>query len=137
MRLLVIGGTSFVGRALVRDALGRGHEVTTFNRGLTGKDADGVEALRGDRSTDKGVLPLAGRRFDAVLDPGGQIPAHVLRTARATAGSAPFYAFVSTTAVYQAWNTTRLDESAPTWPGTPDQDGDPADLGKLAAFVNG
>ena len=137
MRLLVIGGTSFVGRALVRDALGRGHEVTTFNRGLTGKDADGVEAIRGDRSTDKGVLPLAGRRFDAVLDPGGQIPAHVLRTARATAGSAPFYAFVSTTAVYQAWNTTRLDESAATSPGTPDQDGDPADLGKLAVHKRG
>lgn len=137
MRLLVIGGTSFVGRALVRDALGRGHEVTTFNRGLTGKDADGVEALRGDRSTDEGVLPLAGRRFDAVLDPGGQIPAHVLRTARATAGSAPFYAFISTTAVYQGWSTARLDESAPTWPGTPDQDGNPADLGKLAVHKRG
>ena len=137
MRLLVIGGTSFVGRALVRDALGRGHEVTTFNRGLTGKDADGVEALHGDRSTDEGVLPLAGRRFDAVLDPGGQIPAHVLRTARATAGSAPFYAFVSTTAVYQAWNTTRTDESAATWPGVPDQDGDPADLGKLPVHKRG
>ena len=137
MRLLIIGGTSFVGGALVRDALGRGHEVTTFNRGLTGKDADGVEALRGDRSTDEGVLPLAGRHFDAVLDPGGQIPAHVLRTARATAGSAPFYAFVSTTAVYQAWNTPRLDESAVTWPGAPDQDGDPADLGKLPVHKRG
>jgi nucleoside-diphosphate-sugar epimerase len=137
MRLLVIGGTSFVGRALVGDALGRGHEVTTFNRGLTGKDVDGVEVLRGDRSTDDGLLPLAGRGFDAVLDPGGLVPAHVLRTARAVAGSAPFYAFVSTTAVYQAWNTARLDESAATWPGVPDQDGDPADLGKLRVHKRG
>ena len=137
MRLLVIGGTSFVGRALVGDALRRGHAVTTFNRGLTGKDVDGVEVLRGDRSTDDGVLPLAGRGFDAVLDPGGQVPAHVLRTARAVAGSAPFYAFVSTTAVYRAWNTARLDESAATWPGAPDQDGDPADLGKLRVHKRG
>jgi nucleoside-diphosphate-sugar epimerase len=137
MRLLVIGGTSFVGRTLVSDALGRGHEVTTFNRGLTGKDVDGVEALRGDRSNDEGVLPLAGRSFDAVLDPGGLIPAQVLRTARAMAGSAPFYAFISTTAVYQAWDTARLDESAVTWHGAPDQDGDPADLGKLRVHKRG
>jgi nucleoside-diphosphate-sugar epimerase len=137
MRLLVIGGTSFVGRTLVSDALGRGHEVTTFNRGLTGKDVDGVEALRGDRSNDEGVLPLAGRSFDAVLDPGGLIPAQVLRTARAMAGSAPFYAFISTTAVYQAWDTARLDESAVTWHGAQDQDGDPADLGKLRVHKRG
>jgi nucleoside-diphosphate-sugar epimerase len=137
MRILVIGGTSFVGRAVVGEALGRGHEVTTFNRGLTGKDADGVEVLRGDRSTQEGVLPLAGRGFDAVIDPGGLVPVHVLRTARAVAGSAPFYAFVSSTAVYQAWNTARLDESALTWPGVPDQDGDPADLGNLRVHKRG
>lgn len=137
MRLLVIGGTSFVGRTIVGDALGRGHEVTTFNRGLTGKDADGVATLRGDRSTDEGVQVLAGREFDAVVDPGGQIPAHVLRTARATAESAPFYAFVSTTAVYQAWNTPAMDESAETWPGVADQDGDPADLQKLSVHKRG
>jgi nucleoside-diphosphate-sugar epimerase len=137
MRLLVIGGTSFVGRSIVGDALGRGHEVTTFNRGLTGKDIDGVEALRGDRATDEGLQPLAGRAFDAVVDPSGQVPAHVLRTARALAESAPFYAFVSTTAVYQAWNTVGVDESAATWPGVADEDGDPADLAKLGVRKRG
>lgn len=137
MRLLVIGGTSFVGRTIVGDALGRGHRVTTFNRGLTGKDVDGVEALRGDRSTDGGIGPLAGREFDAVIDPGGLVPAHVLRTARALAGSAPFYAFVSTTAVYQAWDTASMDESAPTWPGVADEDGNPADFAKLRFHKRG
>jgi 2'-hydroxyisoflavone reductase len=137
MRLLVIGGTSFVGRTIVSAALGRGHHVTTFNRGLTGKDVDGVEALRGDRSTDGGVRPLAGRGFDAVIDPGGMVPAHVLRTARATAGSVPFYAFVSTTAVYRTWDTTSVDESSDTWPGVADQDGDPADLEKLRVHKRG
>jgi nucleoside-diphosphate-sugar epimerase len=134
---LVIGGTSFVGRTIVGAALARGHQVTTFNRGLTGADADGVEALRGDRATDAGVAPLAGREFDAVVDPGGMVPAHVLRTARALAGSAPFYAFVSTTAVYQAWDAPGTDESAATWPGVADQDGDPADLEKLRVHKRG
>ena len=46
-------------------------------------------------------------------------------------------AFISTTAVYQAWNTVSLDESAPTWPGTPEQDGDPADLGKMPVHKRG
>lgn len=137
MKLLVIGGTSFVGRTIVGDALGRGHEVTTFNRGLTGDDVDGVEALRGDRSTDEGVEPLAGRGFDAVVDPGGLVPAHVLRTARAVAELAPFYAFVSTTAVYQSWHTTSMDESAATWPGVADEDGDPAELEKLGVRKRG
>lgn len=137
MRLLVIGGTSFVGRTIVGDALGRGHQVTTFNRGLTGKDVDGVEALRGDRSTDEGVEPLVGRGFDAVIDPGGVVPVHVLRTARAMAGSAPFYAFVSTTAVYQTWHTAGMDESSATCPAVADQDGDPADFEKLRVHKRG
>jgi len=137
MRLLVIGGTSFVGRTIVSDALGRGHRVTTFNRGLTGPDAAGVEALRGDRSTEEGVRALVGRGFDAVVDPGGQVPAHVLRTARALVGSAPFYAFVSTTAVYRTWSTAPVDESTATWQGTADADGDPADLATLPVRKRG
>jgi 2'-hydroxyisoflavone reductase len=137
MRLLVIGGTSFVGHAIVADAVARGHQVTTFNRGLTGQDADGVEALRGDRSADGGLSALDGRTFDAVVDPGGLVPAHVLRTARALADATPFYAFVSTTAVYQAWHTPGTDESAATWPGEADEDGDPADLSRLGARKRG
>jgi len=137
MRLLVVGGTSFAGRAIAGDALRRGHQVTTLNRGLTGKDTDGVEALRGDRSAGEGLRQLDGRVFDAVIDPGGQVPAHVLRTARATAGTAAFYAFVSTTAVYQSWNTPGADESAATWPGVADEDGDPADLTKLGVRKRG
>ncbi|MEV6447961.1 reductase [Amycolatopsis sp. NPDC051716] len=137
MRLLVIGGTSFVGRTIVGDALGRGHRVTTFNRGLTGKDVEGVEALRGDRSTDDGVRELAGRSFDAVVDPGGVVPIHVARTAQALAGSAPFYAFVSTTGVYQKWDTAPVDESTATWPADPDQDGDPGDFQNLRVHKRG
>ncbi|MEV6604146.1 NAD-dependent epimerase/dehydratase family protein [Kutzneria sp. NPDC051319] len=137
MRLLVIGGTAFVGRTVVEDALTRGYEVTTVNRGRTGADVDGVKALRGDRSTDGGLRELEGLTFDAVVDPGGMVPAHVLRTARALVDAAPFYAFVSTTAVYQSWDTPHVDESAATWPGVADEDGDPADLTRLGVRKRG
>jgi 2'-hydroxyisoflavone reductase len=137
MRLLVIGGTSFVGSAIVTSALAREHQVTTINRGLTGKDVDGVEALRGDRSVDGGLEQLAGRTFDSVIDPGGMVPAHVLRSARTLVDAAPFYAFVSTTAVYQTWNTPHVDETNPTFPGRSDEDGDPADLALLGARKRG
>jgi 2'-hydroxyisoflavone reductase len=130
MRLLVFGGTSFVGRAIVEDALGRGHAVTTFNRGLTGDDAAGVEALRGDRAIE---LPTG--TFDAVIDPSGQVPSQVLRSA--SARFAPFYAFVSTTAVYRTLDAVGTDESAATWPGVADEDGDPADLTTLGPRKRG
>jgi 2'-hydroxyisoflavone reductase len=135
VRLLVMGGTSFVGRTIVAAALRGGHHVTTLNRGRTGDDVDGVETLRGDRSTDDGLHALAGRDFDAVLDPGGIVPAHVLRTVRT--GLAPYYAYVSSTAVYQSWDNPGLDESAATWPGVPDEDGDPADFARLRAHKRG
>ena len=72
-----------------------------------------------------------------MVEPGGLVPAHVLRTARALADSTPFYAFVSTTAVYQDWRRPGTDESAATWPGRADEDGDPADLAQLGPRKRG
>lgn len=132
MNLLIIGGTSFVGRVLAQEAVRRGHEVTTFNRGRTGPDVPGVTAIRGDRSTDEGVRPLAGLSFDAALDPGGLVPAHVLRTARALTGTVPFYAYVSTTGVYRDWTNLPWREDAPVHDGAATDDGDPADMHLLA-----
>jgi 2'-hydroxyisoflavone reductase len=64
VQLLVIGGTSFLGRAAVVEALGRGWAVTTFNRGVSGPDVDGVEPLRGDRTDPSALGQLEHRRFD-------------------------------------------------------------------------
>lgn len=128
MRLLVIGGTSFVGRALVEEALRRGHDVTTFNRGRTGADVPGVRVLRGDRSSEDDLGALSGRAFDAVLDPGGQVPAQVLRAARALWKTVPFYAFVSSAAVYRDWTDLPWREDAPTHASSPEDDSDPADM---------
>ena len=99
MRILVIGGTSFVGRHTVEAALARGHDVTLFNRGRTNPDLfPEAERLVGDR--DGGLAVLAGRSWDAVVDTCGYVPRVVADSARALAGSVGRYLFVSTLSVY-------------------------------------
>ncbi len=67
MDLLILGGTGFLGRHLVEAALGDGHRVTLFNRGLSGPDLfPEVETVRGDREVD--LSALRGRRWDAAID---------------------------------------------------------------------
>ena len=79
MKLLLLGGPRFVGRALIEAALARGHEVTTFNRGQTNPGAyPEVEELHGDRHDDLHLLD--GRSWDAVLDTSAYVP-QVVRSA--------------------------------------------------------
>lgn len=97
MRLLVIGGTRFLGRALVEAALARGHEVTLFNRGQTNPELfPDVEQLHGDR--DGGLAPLERRSWDAVVDTSGYVPRVVRQSVDLV--DAPYYLFVSTRSVY-------------------------------------
>jgi 2'-hydroxyisoflavone reductase len=99
LRLLVLGGTAFLGRHLVEAALAGGHEVTLFNRGLTNPGLfPGVERLTGDR--DGGLEPLRGRRWDAVVDTSGYVPRVVRQSAELLRDAAGAYAFVSTGSVY-------------------------------------
>jgi len=98
VRLLVLGGTKFVGRALVDAALARGHEVTLFNRGTTNAELfPDVEKLRGDRTSD--LSALEGRTWDAVLDVAGYVPGVVRRSAEQLRDSGR-YVFVSSISVY-------------------------------------
>jgi 2'-hydroxyisoflavone reductase len=111
VRLLVLGGTKFLGRAAVQAALAAGHEVTLFNRGTTNPELfPDAEQVHGDRAID--LDRLAGREWDAVLDPSGYIPSVVHTSARALADSAPFYLFVSSVSVY-ADQSRENDEDAP------------------------
>ena len=81
MRLLVLGGTLFLGRHVTEIAQSRGHELTLFNRGVTPYDAPpGVEQLHGDR--DGGLDVLGDRRWDAVIDTSGYVPRVVAESAR-------------------------------------------------------
>ena len=99
MNVLVLGGTQFLGRALVDALLEEGHQPTLFNRGQTNADlfAD-VEKLRGDRSAD--LSALEGRTWDAVLDVAAYLPDDVRRSVEALHERVGRYAFVSSISVY-------------------------------------
>ena len=97
MKLLVLGGTVFLGRALVEAALAAGHEVTTFTRGKSNPDLfPEAERLRGDREQD--LSALAGREWDAVVDTSGYEPEVVRASAELLAGT--HYTFISSISAY-------------------------------------
>lgn len=99
MRLLILGGTRFLGRHLAAAALDAGHQVTLFNRGLSGPDLfPGAEKLRGDRDGD--LSALAGSRWEAVIDCCGFRPDQVRASARLLAGAVERYVFISSISVY-------------------------------------
>src|SRR5580700_8240790 len=100
LRLLILGGTGFTGPYQVRYALGRGHKVTTFNRGKThpGELPAEVEQLIGDRN---GKLDaLKNRQWDVVIDNPTTLPAWVRDAAQVLKGNADRYVFISTISVY-------------------------------------
>lgn len=115
MRILILGGTVFLGRTLVEAAQERGHEITLFNRGQTNPElfpnAENVEKLRGDRDGD--LAALAGRRWDAVIDTCGYVPRIVHRSAELLADAVAHYTFISTLSVYADVNEIGIDEKAP------------------------
>lgn len=111
MKLLILGGTVFLGRHLVDSALAAGHEVTLFNRGQHNPDLySHVEKLRGDRSD--GLEALHGRRWDAVIDTSGYVPRAVQASAELLAGAVEHYTFVSSISVYADVSRPGVDESS-------------------------
>ena len=112
MKLLLLGGPRFLGRAVADAALARGHELTFFNRGLTSPELypelyPEIEKLLGDRNEDLGAL--GGRAWDAVVDTSGYLPDGVRAAAEALASSSR-YCFVSSISVYADFSV-RQDES--------------------------
>jgi 2'-hydroxyisoflavone reductase len=111
-RLLILGGTQFLGRHLVEAAIARHHRVTLFTRGKTNPTLfPQIERLIGDRAGD--LRALTGRRWDAVIDTSGYVPRLVRRTALTLEGSVGHYTFVSSISVYSAPLTRGLDEAHP------------------------
>ena len=99
MRLLLLGGPKFVGRAVIDAALERGHEMTLFNRGMTGAELyPELERIVGDR--DGGLEGLRGREWDAVVDTSGYLPRVVGRSAGLLADAVGHYVFVSSISAY-------------------------------------
>jgi len=102
VRLLVLGGTVFVGRHVVEAARARGHDVALLNRGRQNAHLfPGLEKLRGDRDGD--LSALHGRRFDAVIDPSGYTPQHVRAMAAALGDRVQHYTFVSSISALRSY----------------------------------
>src|SRR5436190_16249778 len=100
LRILILGGTGFTGPYQVRYALGRGHKVTTFNRGKThpGELPKEVEQLIGDRNGQ--LDALKGRKWDVAIDNPTTLPAWVRDAAQTLKGNVERYVFISTISVY-------------------------------------
>jgi len=112
VRLLVLGGTRFVGRHVVEAALARGYELTLFNRGRSAPDLfEGIELLRGDRGGDLEAL-RGGGPWDAAIDLSGYELAHVSASSLALADRVEHLTFVSTISVYAGCPGGGIDESA-------------------------
>src|ERR1043166_5589184 len=113
LRILILGGTGFTGPYQVRYALGRGHKVTTFNRGKThpGELPNDIEQLVGDRNGQ--LDALKNRQWDVVIDNPTTLPKWVRDAAQILKGNVERYVFISTISVYGEVKTGP-DEDAPT-----------------------
>jgi 2'-hydroxyisoflavone reductase len=114
MRILIIGGTRFLGRHLVDAAIARGHEVTLFNRGKTNPGLfPQVETIHGDREKD--LDNLKGRIWEAVIDVAGYVPRIVRLSAESLEASIGHYVFISSISVYDdaIFKKIGIDESDP------------------------
>jgi 2'-hydroxyisoflavone reductase len=116
MKLLFVGGTSFVGRHAVEAAVAGGHDVTVFHRGHTNDDllTGAVAHRHGDRNGPDYASLVDGSRWDAVIDVSAYVPRHVHQLADAVADRTGHYVHISSISAYDdAWATT--DEDSPLW----------------------
>ena len=115
MKILVMGGTRFVGRPLVARLQAQGHALTLFTRGKNPVPA-GVEHLCGDRSSDEGLSALQGRSFDVIVDSSGRKQEDSSRVVDITGAPSHRFVYVSSAGVYADSDQWPLDESSPTDP---------------------
>ncbi len=129
MRLLVLGGTRFLGRAIVDEAISRGYDVTTFSRGLSGEPRPGAEALHGDRTSSADLARLADRDFDFVIDTSTIAPRHVAASAQLLAPRVGHYTYISTISVYADYPREPVNEDSAVLDCPADADGTVESLG--------
>lgn len=112
MRLLLLGGTAWLGRAVAAAAVAQGHDVVCLARGSSGPTAAGAGLITADRDEPQALDAVAGQAWDAVVDVSRQ-PGQVRRAAQALAASTGHHVFVSTANVYADTATAGTDETAP------------------------
>ncbi len=135
LRILILGGTGFIGPVLVRLARARGHTITLFNRGKTNPHLfPDVETILGDRRTD--IDRLKGRDWDAVIDTWVMLPASVRAAAERLRDRIGHYLFISTISVYRLGRAP-IDEDSPLLTVAPERLAKPSadDYGGLKALA--
>jgi 2'-hydroxyisoflavone reductase len=121
MKVLILGGTEFVGRAFVDEALAADWEVTTLNRGSS-PAPDGVTALHGDRNEADGLTALGDSEWDVVVDTWSWAPVAVRRSATLLRDRTEHYVYVSSRSVYADPLPAGADETAPLVIADPDDE---------------
>lgn len=115
MKILILGGTGYLGPATVAAAQAHGHELTLFNRGKTRPGLfPNIEQIHGDRDPDKGegLKALEGRKWDAVIDNSGFFPRQVGASAKLLSANAKHYVYISSISAYADNSIENQDESA-------------------------
>jgi 2'-hydroxyisoflavone reductase len=116
MRLLILGGTWFLGRTLAETALASGWEVTTFSRGLHGHDVPGTVPVRGHREDAEAMAQLAASgRWDVVVDTSGYTPQTVDLAGQMLRTRASRYVLISTVNAYRGWPAEPLTDASPVY----------------------
>ncbi len=119
-RILVLGGTGYIGPHLVSYALARGHQVTLFNRGRTKPGLfPAAEQLLGDRNVPDGHAALQGRTWDVVFDLPTTTPQWIVNAAAVLKGRVSQYVFVSSTGAYKDYTRSFPDETHPVMDPAP------------------
>jgi 2'-hydroxyisoflavone reductase len=113
LKILVLGGSRFLGRTFVEEAQGQNHEVTILNRGNQNEGLKDVEIITGDRLGD--LKEIKNRYWDAVLDTSGFIPSSVLKSTELLKNQVKHYTFISSISVYKDWIQEDFDENYPVY----------------------
>src|SRR5579863_2048393 len=121
-KVLVLGGTDFVGPAVVGAARARGDDVTIFHRGQTGSAPDGVRVIHGDRTNPSDLDALTTESWDMVVDAWSRAPRVVLDSVRVLEPHAARYVYISTISVYSGVHEGSVTEDSPTVEARPDAD---------------
>jgi 2'-hydroxyisoflavone reductase len=111
LKILILGGTTFLGPHLVQELQQRGHEVTIFTRGNQSSKFSNVEELQGDR--DGNLEALKNRNWDAIIDTSGHLPRLVKDSSKLLTNSTNHYTFISTIGVYENFYKQKIDEEYP------------------------
>ena len=139
MKILIIGGTKFLGRHLIKSAQENNHEVTLFNRGKFSEEKfENVEQIHGDRNLD--LDKLANRAWDAVIDTCGYLPQSVKASAEFLREAVGQYVFISSISAYSDFSQPNFDETTSLAKLTPEQEKKFAEIdfkSELTAYILG